>query len=202
MRTIPSREEFLKGCNAYEEHEKRDSMYKVSTFLVSHFWGKFNEMADGLGVLLLTWNQAFYRYGIFNFDNLENCIHNNFYKLETFRKRIITDLQVLDQNDIKSLFNNFLEALRVERDGKQKKSPVAVAKALHILAPNFFPLWDKKIAEAHGLRFKNPDDEYFAFCKISAYLAQEIKDYVEHPVKPLLRLIDEYNYAKFTKNWI
>jgi len=111
MRTIPSREEFLKGCNAYEEHEKRDSMYKVSTFLVSHFWGKFNEMADGLGVLLLTWNQAFYRYGIFNFDNLENCIRNNFYKLETFRKRIITDLQVSDENDIKSLFNNFLEAL-------------------------------------------------------------------------------------------
>jgi len=39
MRTIPSREEFLKGCNAYEKHEKRDSMYKVSTFLVYHFWG-------------------------------------------------------------------------------------------------------------------------------------------------------------------
>lgn len=62
---IPNREEFLKGCEEFEKHEKRDAMYKVATFLVFHFWGKPSDMADGLGVLLLTWNQAFYRYGIF-----------------------------------------------------------------------------------------------------------------------------------------
>lgn len=202
MIPIPSRDDFLNGFRAYEQHEKRDSMYKVTAFLVSHFWGKFSEMADGLGVLLLTWNQAFYRYGIFDFDNLERCIFNNFQKLEIFRKRNISDLHGSDENEIKSLFNDFLEALKVERDGKQKTSPVAVAKALHILAPNFFPLWDKKIAEAYGMRFKKPGDEYFAFCKISGYIAQKIKDYVGHPEKSLLRLIDEYNYAKFTKNWI
>ena len=73
---IPSREEFINGYKKFEEYEKRDAMYKVATFLVSHFWGKPAEMADGLGVLLLTWNQAFYRYGIFDFDRLEECIEN------------------------------------------------------------------------------------------------------------------------------
>ena len=59
---IPIREEFCKGCEEFERHEKRDAMYKVATFLVSYFWGRPSDMADGLGVLLLTWNQAFYRY--------------------------------------------------------------------------------------------------------------------------------------------
>ena len=69
---VPDCSGFQKGCDEYERREKRDSMYKVATFLVSHFWGKPNDVADGLGVLLLTWNQAFYRYGIFDFDKLEN----------------------------------------------------------------------------------------------------------------------------------
>ena len=36
---IPNRGEFLKGCEEFEKHEKRDAMYKVATFLISHFWG-------------------------------------------------------------------------------------------------------------------------------------------------------------------
>ncbi|MHC1604889.1 MAG: hypothetical protein ACXQTP_02840 [Candidatus Methanofastidiosia archaeon] len=62
---IPNHEEFLKVCEEFEKHEKRDAMYKVATSLVSYFWGKPLDMVDGLGVLLLTWNQAFYRYEIF-----------------------------------------------------------------------------------------------------------------------------------------
>jgi hypothetical protein len=51
---MPDPEDFRKGCAEYERHEKRDAMYKIATFLVSHFWGKPSDMADGLGVLLLT----------------------------------------------------------------------------------------------------------------------------------------------------
>jgi len=68
---IPNCKEFCKGVEEYEKHEKRDVMYKVATFLVSYFWGKPSDMADGLGVLLLTWNQSFYRYGSFDFNKLE-----------------------------------------------------------------------------------------------------------------------------------
>ena len=62
-------------------------MYRVATFLVSHFWGKSSDMADGLGVLLLTWNQAFYRYGIFDFDKLEKSITDTLHKIDNFRNR-------------------------------------------------------------------------------------------------------------------
>lgn len=137
---MPSRDEFLKGCEAFERHEKRDAMYKVATFLLSHFWGKPSDMADGLGVLLLTWNQAFYRYGVFDFDRLEKCINHHFKKVETFRNKHIFALSSSDEEDIKDLFTKFLEALQIDTGTMRgRKSPVAVAKALHLLAPSFFP---------------------------------------------------------------
>lgn len=55
------------GSEAFRAYERRDAMYKVATFLVEHHWGKPGEMANALGVVLLTWNNAFYRYGSFDF---------------------------------------------------------------------------------------------------------------------------------------
>ena len=201
---IPSFEEILKGCEEFEKHEKRDAMYKVATFLLSHFWGKPPDMADGLGVLLLTWNQAFYRYGIFDFDKLERCIYNNFQRIENFRHRDISTLSSSDEDDIRHLFNQFLEALQIVSGKIQgRKSPVAVAKTLHLLAPKFFPLWDDKIAKAYGCYYnKNPAEKYISFCNITKSIADKIKDYIIRSDKTLTKLIDEYNYSKYTQKWI
>ena len=279
---IPSKEEFIKGIEEFEKHEKRDAMYKVATFLVHHFWGNPSDMADGLGVLLLTWNQAFYRYGSFDFDKLEKCIENNLEKLEKFRNRDITTFSELDESDIKSIFSKFLDALQIDTikfsDSNKKKftienlkelldkwnikfsgndtksiyksiksdekvkdaiefietsrknyiqitisrleenqieklkeynlimkSPVAVAKALHLLAPNFFPLWDDQIAKAYRCYYDNePAKEYIKFMKIIKEMSEKVKEYVDPSKcsKTLLKLIDEYNYSKYTKNWI
>jgi hypothetical protein len=34
--------EVQEGSDAFRAHEKRDAIYKVSTFLVDHFWGDPN----------------------------------------------------------------------------------------------------------------------------------------------------------------
>jgi hypothetical protein len=201
---IPNREELLKGHEEFEKHEKRDAMYKVATFLVSHFWGKPTDMADGLGVLLLTWNQAFYRYGIFDFDKLEKCIADNLQKITSFRNRDILSLSNSDEDDIKDLFLEFLEALKINT-GKMKgrKSPVAVAKTLHLLSPKFFPLWDDKIARAYGCYYnEKPTEKYVSFCKITKNMADKVKNYIDMNDKSLTKLIDEYNYSKYTQKWI
>ena len=282
---IPSREEFLKGCEEFEKHEKRDAMYKVATFLVSHFWGKPSDMADGLGVLLLTWNQAFYRYGIFNFDKLEKSIADNLQKIESFENRDLLSLSSSDEDDIKDLFDIFLEALQIDTirfSNKNKKgytqknleiflrkidieyensdnletlyksiknnqkikkavgftskeesnsnkdcieikisklengewrtleslglirrSPVSVTKTLHLLAPSFFPLWDDKIARGYECYYnKNPAEKYVSFCKITKTMADKVKNYIDRSDKTLAKLIDEYNYSKYTQRWI
>jgi len=48
-----------------------------------------------------------------------------------------------------------LKALQIA-DGKSagRKSPVAVAKALHLLAHDFFALWDDKIAKAYNCHYR------------------------------------------------
>ena len=80
---------------------------------------------------------------------------------------------------------------------------MAVAKALHLLAPDFFPLWDRAIAIAYGCDYSNePSGKYLAFCKKMRILAEVARCYVSHPEKSLLKLMDEYNYAKYTQRWI
>jgi hypothetical protein len=201
---IPSREEFVKGCEEFQRHEKREAMYKVATFLVSHFWGKPAEMADGLGVLLLTWNQAFYRYGVFDFDKLQQCTSDNLQHLTTFRDRHILSLSDQDEMGIKELFHRFLQALEIESGkGQARRSPVAVAKALHLLAPDFFPLWDNTIARVYGCRYgSRPAEQYVTFCGIVRSMAEVVKDYKASPDRTLIKLIDEYNYSKYTKRWV
>jgi len=103
------------------------------------------------------------------------------------------------------LFKVFLDALRI-KDGKKKdcRSPVAVAKALHLLAPAFLPLWDDKIARAYKCYYKpHPEQKYLTFAHKMQNLASLLEEHV--PVdteKTFLKLIDEYNYAKYTKEWI
>lgn len=200
---IPNKNEVIRGCKEFEYHEKRDSMYKVSIFLLEHFWGNPKDMADGMGVLLLTWNQAFYRYGQLNYDLLESFLETNMSVIETFRQRKISSLSNDDETLIKKLFNELREALKIESPKGTRRSPVGVAKALHLLCPDFFPIWDKKIALAYKCNYdSDPAEKYLQFCKINRKLCEVIQKYDINSNKPLLKIIDEYNYSKYTKGWI
>ena len=161
-------------------------------------------MADALGVLLLTWNNAFYRYGIFDFSALEAVLCGKMNTLKAFRNRDIRSFVDEDKGGIGELFNAFLAALKIA-DGKKKgvKSPVAVAKALHLLAPAFFPLWDDKIAKAYGCYYATePGSKYLTFMQISKTMAAGLQEEIQIDASTLLKVIDEYNYARFTKNLV
>jgi len=181
-------------------------MYKTATFLVAHFWGQPAQMADGLGVLLLTWNQAFYRYGGFDFDVLEACIAETIGQLEGVRTRDISTYDYSDNAPIAELFDRFNAALSIRKDGEEGlKSPVSTAKALHLLAPAFFPLWDNEIARAYGFNYQSePADKYLRFMREMKRIMKSIDltTLSAETGKTALKLIDEYNYARFTKHWI
>jgi len=222
---IENYKELLRGCGAYIKDEPRDAMYKIATYIITQFWGNLREITDGLGVLLLTWNQAFYRYGHFNFDRLEACIGKWWSDIEKYRNRELGSLSSEEEDKIKELFHDFLESL--ERKNDKAKSPVAVAKAIHLLAPRFFPLWDDEIAKKYGCywyadtdrspkkyvefmrRIKSNveqvSESYMKECNVDRKTAQENIVKLHPTPKPyltILKLIDEYNYAKHTKGWI
>jgi hypothetical protein len=201
---LPTLDELKLGYEAFQKRERRDAMYKTATFLVCNYWGKPAEMADSLGVLLLTWNQACYRYGSFDFEKLEKFIEDNLVGLGQYRAKNIIDYSSKDDEGITGLFDKLLLALAIA-EGKKAgvRSPVAVAKALHLLAPHFFPLWDRKIAEGYGCTYAtNPAKQYMAFVGISQSIAQSLLSVCLPPGRTLLKLIDEYNYAKYTRGWV
>jgi hypothetical protein len=74
-------------CAAFWKNESRDAMYRIASKLVEGGWNKPAEVADGLGVVLLTCNNAAFRYGSFEFEALEDFLRTNKAGLDTFRKR-------------------------------------------------------------------------------------------------------------------
>ena len=204
---LPTPEEFRGGYLAFQDKERRDAMYKTAEFLVNHFWGKPAKITDGLGVLLLTWNQAFYRFGSFDFQLLEEAITASWHVLESFRTREIFSYTEADDPSISSLFDQLLDALRI-CEGKKKGvgSPAAVAKTLHLLAPAYFPLWDTKIAKAYGCYYaEQPGAWYIKFLRKMKCLAEKLslqQVAMDDPKKTALKLLDEYNYARYTGHWV
>lgn len=174
-------------------------MYRVATFLLEHWWGKHPEMSDALAVLLLTWNQAFYRYGLFDAKRLEECLAKHWDLIEEYHAREIETLSHEDYADITLLFTDLLDVL-----GNQKgKSPVSVGKGLHLLAPRFFPIWDRRIAAIYGCAYdRDPAGAYLRFCDINKQLVESLRNSSSESSKTLLKRIDEYNYVKFSKGWI
>ncbi len=201
---FPSVEEIKKGILEYKKHIPRDQIYKLATHIVDEFWGKYDEMSIGLGILLMTWNKSLYIEGKVDFDDLENCIERNFMLIEKFRERNISSLDSKDDEEIKKLFLDFYQVLRnLITEGRIKRSPAAVSRILNLFAPDFFPLWNKKIAEGYKFNYENnPEEEYLKFCYLNKKLVGMLEGKLDTPQKNILKRIDEYNYSKFTKRWV
>jgi hypothetical protein len=195
------------ACRTFEAQEPRDSMYRVSTFLVREWWNDPARLVEALSVLLLVWNSAFYRYGGFNEQRLEDCLRQNQSTFARFRARNLSTFGEADHADTNRIFIALSEALQRVIDGVQ--SPVSAGKTLHLLAPDFFPLWDQYIAQAYRCPYTNevPSVAYIVFCQrirnVSVSLTAELtvdqsprRDWLLK--KTLLKRIDEYNYVTHT----
>ena len=184
---------------AFEAHEPRDLFYRAATELVAlALDGRTSlSVAEALAVLLQTWNKMFYRYRRFDsqhFADIERLIRDHRSMLITFRQRSIQSLKQEDESEVVHVFKAFEEVL----------GPVGAAKCLHLLAPRFFPLWDRAIADAYSLplrpRGRNAE-RYWRFMGIVKKQVQSLGGEQAIGRNPL-KAIDEYNYCKHTKGWI
>lgn len=130
--------------------------------------------------------------------------------LEQYRRKNILDYSPSDDRHVSQLFQEFLCALEVSTAGQVKQSPVATAKALHLLAPAYFPLWDETIAREYGCDYSNSRlatdraAQYLKFMKLCQRIAARFAPPIGIPAtgKTLLKVIDEYNYVKFTERLV
>lgn len=197
---IPDCEEFRRGYEIYNEREKRGFVYFEALSTVSENWGNPSGMAQGVNRLIRSWNRFFAN---FDLNGLANCIDRNLSILNRYRARDIESLSDGDENGIKNLFNQFLDALKRKSDSV--KSPVSVGKSFILFAPDFLPLWDSNIAFSYGCFYfsDTAEDPYFRFCKKMKIMAEKVREFVPDPDdRSLLKRIDEYNYSKYTMYWI
>jgi hypothetical protein len=194
------------NCRTYEKNDW-DSVYRIATTLVGEGWSKpprLQKVVDGLNVLLRIWNQQFYGPSGFNERRLEGWLRHNWQEIDTFRRRDISSFGASDHEAIAGTFTELIDLLG--RTSDAKRSPVSVGKALHLLAPRFFPIWDSTIAGNWKCPYTTlPSVAYIVFCHRTQEFAAPLKkalaaddspsrDWFEQ--KTLLKRIDEYNYVK------
>jgi len=189
-----------KARAAFERNEPRDLFYRAAVYLVGEaLRGNAPlSVAEALAVLLQTWNRAYYRYYLFDSDHfsaIEHLLAEHQGTLAAFRKRRIEGLErSQDLGCVLHVFRCFEEVL----------GPVGAAKSLHLLAPQFFPLWDRAIAKAYGLRLGPRGTNarrYWDFMAITREQALHLHR-SGAPEGNVLKAIDEYNYCHHTKGWI
>jgi hypothetical protein len=198
---FPSEAEFKAAITAYRARETRGPIYFHALRHITDLWGDAGEMATGIGLLLKSWHNAFYRFGPYEPAHLAACLEENMPILGTLRERVIYSFTSDDESQVRRLFSAFTAALKGGKKGEQE-STVATAKAMHLLAPGFLPLWDNPIAGAYG-QFPMWAHNYISFCVQMKELVSAVQGYVPNPDDcTILKRVDEFNYAVFTQQWV
>jgi hypothetical protein len=191
----PSWKDIEKAREAFEENEPRDLFYRVATILVAQAIEGNPELpiTDAVAALLQTWNRSYYRYHVFDaahYNEISRVIGDHPEVIADLRQRNIGSLDTADETIVTSVFMDLEVVL----------GPVGAAKCLHLLAPDFFPLWDRAIAEAYsiylGKRGKN-GKKYYRFMEITRDQVIRLRK-GRKGKKHLVKSIDEFNYCRYT----
>lgn len=206
-RLMPTDEELERAHQVFEQRERRAIFYDLTQTLLRDgaFLNGAHKTAAAICTLLFVWSEAYYRYHLTerhaHWEALERLLRTHKEGLCRFRRRRVETLKEEDKAEVTKVFAELAEVL----------GAIGAAKALHILAPHFFPLWDNKIAKAYGLprRLKATPQEdaerYWRFMQIVKWqvrLLKERKNLPEFVRANFLKALDEWNYAKFTKGWL
>lgn len=195
---LPTWEELERARKLFEDYEPRDLFYRAATEFVSlALEGKTSlSVTESVAVLLQTWNAQYYRFHPFNaahFNALEAVITSRQEDWRSCRSRALISMTTDEFDTIAAIFTAFELVL----------GPVGTAKTLHLLAPEFFPLWDRKIAEGYGISLGAAGGnavEYVRFMTIVVSQISHLASYGES--RGILKLVDEFNYCRFTKGWL
>jgi len=73
--------------------------------------------------------------------------------------------------------------------------PVGAAKALHVMAPGFFPIWDGAIARAFGLTISPPEASVRSYMRLMEIARRFCEESV---LADPLKALDEWAYVRYT----
>lgn len=184
---------------AFLENEPRDLFYRVATELIklSIEEKTLINLPEALSVLLQTWNKSYYRFKPFDdqhYTNICKLLEHFASPVFRFRDRSILSFSEDDLSNVVEIFDEFEKVL----------GPVGASKSLHLLAPEFFPLWDRAIARAYKVALGPVGTNSRKYLKFMLSIRHQCMQLQEIPLRgeDLLKRIDEYNYCHITNKWI
>ncbi len=198
---MPTIRQLNRAHAEYERRETRGIVYRVSTELteLARRGTTTTSVTEALVVLLQSWNARYYvsqhggRFPRAHVRRLERLLNRHAEALERYRDRPLEGVSPDDRADVEALFEQF-EALL---------GPVGAAKALHLLAPRFFPLWDRKIAAAKLCRLGRAGTNaprYWRFMAVTRDECVALGGEARHGTD-LLKRLDEFNYCH-AQGWL
>ena len=184
----------------YERKVPRDLFYRAATELIALARRRKTTLtlSEALALLLRTWDASYFgSNGTFDqmqFGGLEKMLKLHGARLRACQSRTIESISTRDEEPVQVLFAGFESIL----------GPVGAAKALHFLAPRFFPIWDPKIAKAYGVSLGKTGSNagrYWQFVGMAREQAEALRS-SGHESREILKELDEYNYCRFTNSWM
>ena len=176
----------------FEAVEPRDLFYRLSLHLMGQGAGSPFSRAEALAVLLQTWNHSYYQrldipFDAAHFAAIERLLAEHEQPLADFARRSIESLAPTDETLVRLIYHEFEAVL----------GQTGASKALHLLAPRFFPLWDGAIAAtAYGLYARDARD-YWRLMGATAMQVAAVGGEAALGRNPI-KAIDEYNYCRYT----
>jgi len=191
-------------------------------FISRHFTiGEHDNIGVAIAPYLFTWNLQ--RFKVYFERNPQFKLSDYFIALGRevsmlkdeiayFRGKRLIDSDIdSDEDRIRNLYNaicTILKKLNISYAGKEEEEYVGTVKILHILAPNYFPLLDNKIAEAVKLIKKDKEKiewpKYITWIRgLRLWLQNyvDVLEKLENEFKSsMLKLIDESLYIMSTVN--
>lgn len=146
---------------------------------------------EAVDLLVRVWNPGSSYTQALSLQAIDGLLEATASARNAFTGRDITSLTDNERSTVHAIFASFRTTF----------GPVGAAKALGVLHPRFFPIWDTRIATAYvGHAFRKNPDHYLRFMD---YCSEQCRHVREHPFGDgLLKVLDEWNFCVWTKAWI
>lgn len=184
--TVPTIEELRK---AHEEYKRTvPNKYAITIKRVATALSRANgdELSAAVSEWLKDLNRQYYRFrpeeAATLTERLKPMLRKELSTFVAFHERSITAFMDTDKSEVLRLFNLL----------RKECGPVGAGKALHVFAPNFFPLWDNPIAESYGVSIETG---YLRFMDVVRQQVLNLPGEIE-PGLTALKALDEYNYLR------
>jgi len=200
----PDSDEFSSKVVRYEkkygilEFEYRDAFAKFQAEELRNFNKDY--LVSILNQYLFKWGKMARVLGFKGCETLGSKLIQMDSQLKDFKQESLSTIDLTEKaEEITVIYDEIMNTRWKSDRGRIKRvGPTSTSKALHLVAPNSFMLWDRAIRNYYG--FNDNGIEYTRFLMTMQSWLKELKPTIEELQrqydKPCTKIIDEYNWIK------